>query len=105
MTSTTPLRIQSLGPCQCDALVWQHKGALGATIVVKAAFALVHEQSARVIEPVQIAHGDVHYEGNPACSVEMASDMAPYLPRAGVTLVGHASAPHGKVVPEMRVRL
>jgi len=81
------------------------EGFLRVTIVVKATFGLVPDGPARMIAPEEIVPRDRHYDKNPASSVESAGEVVPYLPRAGVVLVGHAYAPGGARVPALSARL
>ncbi len=80
-------------------------GVLRVTVVLKATFGLVHDGPARLIAPVEIIRKDSHHDKLPSRSLEAASETAPYLPNAGVTLSGHAYAPGGRPVPAMAVRI
>src|SRR6185436_9664871 len=48
---------------------------------------------------------DVHRRNQPLAHVVAPSDRAPRKPRAEVTLLGSACAPHGRPVAEMSARL
>jgi uncharacterized protein YjbI with pentapeptide repeats len=95
MPRTSPVEVVALNPVSCASALWRTEGFLRVTIVVKATFGLVPEGPARMIAPEEIVAEDRHYEGRAERSVEAAGELAPYLPKAGVILVGHAYAPGG----------
>ena len=105
MSPSWPVEVVPLNPVSCASALWRMEGFLRVTIVVKATFGLVPDGPARLIAPEEIVARDRFYEKNPASSVEAAREVAPYLPKAGVVLVGHAYGPSGRVVPAMSARL
>jgi uncharacterized protein YjbI with pentapeptide repeats len=78
-------------------------GALRVTVVLKAAFGLVHEHEARLIAPTDLVRVDRHAQASNA--VEEVFEMAPYLPSAGVLVSGHACAPSGGAAASSAVRV
>ncbi len=84
-------------------MLWQRAGAHGVTIVVKATFGIVNEASARLVAPVDLVREDRYRSG--AQSLDVASELAPYLPSAGVVLTGHAQAPQGRPAPAISIRV
>ena len=81
------------------------EGFLRATVVVKATFGLVPEGLARMIAPEAIVPHDRFHDDDPARSVQAAGELAPYLPEAGVVLVGHAYGAGGVPVPAVSAHL
>ncbi|MEP7122675.1 MAG: DUF2169 domain-containing protein [Byssovorax sp.] len=105
MSSAWPVEVVPLNPVSCASALWRMEGFLRVTIVVKATFGLVPDGPARLIAPEEIVARDRFHDKNPTASVEAAREVAPYLPKAGVVLVGHAYAPSGRPVPAMSARL
>jgi uncharacterized protein YjbI with pentapeptide repeats len=93
--------IVALRPASVGSSSWRSGGVLQVTVVVKATFAMVHEGNARIVEPAPIVTADCHRGG--AGTLLSPSDLAPFLPNAGVMLWGHAQAP--RPVPAVTVRL
>lgn len=60
-------------------------------VVLKATFVL-EPGPMSLASPEPIVRSDVHHNGSPARSVRVTPDLAPYLPLADVTFVGHAFA-------------
>ncbi len=86
-------------------VVWRQQGALRATIVAKATFDIAHDTTMRLRAPAELAVQDRQLDGNPAASVQAASDLMPFRARADVTFVGHAVAPASQTVAGVLVRL
>jgi uncharacterized protein YjbI with pentapeptide repeats len=105
MSPSWPVEVVPLNPVSCASALWRMDGFLRVTVVVKATFGLVPDGPARLIAPEEIVARDRHHDKNPASSVEAAGEIAPYLPKAGVVLVGHAYGPSGRAVPAMSARL
>ena len=103
MASPWPVEILPLKPVACGAIVWRMHGALRVTVVIKAAFGLIHEQEARMIAPTDLVRADRH--GPSSNGVEEIFDLAPYLPSAGVIVGGHACAPAGGAAASTAVRV
>lgn len=79
------------------------RGASRLTAVVKATFSLIHEKVAEVTTPVEIVREDQPQNGQ--ASLREASEVAPFLPNAGVLLRGTAYAPAGQAATGRLVRL
>ena len=105
MSPSWPVEVVPLNPVSCASALWRMDGFLRVTIVVKATFGLVPDGPARMIAPEAIVSRDRHHDKNPVASVEATGEIAPYLPKAGVVLVGHAYGPSGQAVPAMSARL
>jgi hypothetical protein len=97
------VQITALTPAACGAGRWRTSGTSWVTMVLKATFALVHGQLATLTTPREIVREDRYREGSG--SLVEASEMAPYLPTAGVLLTGHAYAPEGRAAPTAAARL
>ena len=82
--------IVSLRPVSSGTTLWRGGGALQITVVVKATFGMMHEGSARLIAPQPLVIEDRCASTG---SLAEPSDMAPYLPGAGIVVSGHAHAP------------
>lgn len=100
MSPHGPIPIVALKPVSCASVVWRRAGALEITVVVKAGFGLVPDGDARFIAPQPIVAEDRH---GPAGTLLEPSDLAPFLPTAGVMVIGSARA--RVPVPAMTVRV
>src|SRR5262245_27071099 len=100
-----PVKIETLGPVAGGAVVFRSRGQLSVTIVVKATFLLAHEAEMAIAEPEAIVVAEQHHRGNPMRSVQVTSDLAPYLARADIVFTGSAHAPPGRPAPVQAVRL
>lgn len=78
---------------------------LRLTAIVKATFAFVDQDVARLIDPIAIGLRDRHFDNNPRRSTYESFELSPYVPGVGVTLVGTAYPPDGHLTPSMSVRL
>ena len=105
MSPTAPLGVLALSPVACAAVVWRAAGVLRVTIVVKATFALTPDQDASLVEPTPLEREDRYQEQDRSHSLRRGNDLAPYLPGAGVVLIGHAYAPSGSPVTGLSARL
>ncbi|WP_437281265.1 DUF2169 domain-containing protein [Sorangium sp. So ce375] len=103
MRSPWPVPIVALTPASCGAVLWRAQGAERLTVVVKATFALVHDRSAELAAPADLSRADRLRDGSG--SLEDAGEIAPYLPRAGVLVRGHAAAPAGTTTTALSVRV
>lgn len=83
--------------------MWRAGGKRRLTVVVKASFVMVPGGAMQLVAPLDVSVGDRHADDLPDRSLVSAGELAPYLPRAEVSFVGHAYAP--KPIPEMSVRL
>src|SRR5829696_6530562 len=75
------------------------------TIIAKATFAMKHEGTLEPTSPAELARAEQQFDRNPTRSIEVASDLAPFLRRCDVTFVGHAHAPGGRPAAAGAVRL
>lgn len=92
MLPAVSLPLAAMTPCTGAGVLWRARGRLGMTVIVKATFAFRQDAPAALIEPRRIVERDEHFDKVPTNSVSAASDLAPFLPGSGVTLVGHAYA-------------
>ena len=76
-------------------------GGPRVTVVVKATFGMARDGDARLIAPLAVVTEDRAHGG--VGSLAEASEVAPYLPSAGVLLTGHACSQHP--VPALTARL
>jgi len=90
--ATWPVDITPVGAVACGAMLWRIRGELHVTVIVKATFDLVHESVAKLVAPDPLTTKDQHHDRSPTRSVERASDLAPYRPRADVVFTGEACA-------------
>lgn len=103
MLQPWPISIHSLTPAACGTTRWRNAGTTWVTVLVKATFELVHGQLAKLSAPLDLVRED-RYRA-PSGSLEAASEMAPYVPGAGVVLTGHAYAPGGRPAASAAARL
>jgi uncharacterized protein YjbI with pentapeptide repeats len=96
------LPTSALEPLSAGAFPWQMAGKTRVTVVAKATFDIVHEDVARPIAPRPLVTQDRHR--GPAQILDEPSDLAPYLPGAGVLLRGTAHA-RGGPAPIVNVSL
>lgn len=99
------VRVVSEPAVAAGTVVFRHGGALYVTVVVKATFALVPGGVATRIEPLPLERDERSAGALPVLGIEAASDLAPYIPGAGVTFRGHAFAPGGRPATAHSVRL
>jgi uncharacterized protein YjbI with pentapeptide repeats len=98
--------IGAVGASAAASVMWRLEGQLHLTCVLKAAFGLRPDGAMELLEKAPVVvRRDVHHEGLPTNSLVLAADDAPYLERVDVVFVGHAHAPEGRAVPQMRVRM
>jgi hypothetical protein len=95
----------AVGDVAVAALAWRFAGVLRVTVVAKATFGFVADGTMPRIPPQPVVAGEVHHGGNPARSIRLTTDLAPYQNRADVLLTGHAHAPNGLVLETLPVRL
>lgn len=100
------MKFTALGPLTLGALPWRtYSGGAFLSVIAKATLDLVPNAEAKLTTPVPLVLNDLHYESNRGRSLYVASDLAPYKPRADVMLVGHAYAPPGVRVTQRVVQL
>ncbi|MEZ4309030.1 MAG: DUF2169 domain-containing protein [Polyangiaceae bacterium] len=105
MAATWPVEIVAEGGVSCGAVFFRHRGSAVLTIVVKASFGLVHGGAMALAAAPEIAREDRTFEGRPGRSLEIASDLSPFLRRCDVLFRGHAHAQKGQAAPASAVRL
>ncbi|MEP7125958.1 MAG: DUF2169 domain-containing protein, partial [Byssovorax sp.] len=107
--SVTPLPISIVtadgAPISVATTLFRHRGSLHLTVIVKARFAYTPDGAATILPAPAIVPRDRNYGRSAHRSVGAASDLAPRLPRAQVTLFGHAYAPPGELRVAGAVRL
>jgi hypothetical protein len=101
---TPSIAVHADGAISCATVLWQYRGRLQLTVVLKALFSIVPDGVAAPAGPGAILSKDRHVDGNPARSIEASSDLVPYLARCDVLFSGHAYAPGGRA-PAGSVRL
>jgi uncharacterized protein YjbI with pentapeptide repeats len=102
VSSPWPIQVHALAPVACGGFLWRRGSATGVTVVVKATFGLIQEANARLVAPLDIVRDDRHRTDG---CLEEASEVAPFLPSAGVLLLGAAHAPAGQAAAAVSVRL
>jgi uncharacterized protein YjbI with pentapeptide repeats len=108
MSATSlPIPIVTTGaaPISAATTLFRHRGSLHLTVIVKARFAYTPGSTATILPAPGIVVRDRNYGRSAHRSVGAASDLAPRLPRAQVTVFGHAYAPPGELVIAGAVRL
>jgi len=85
-----PVRCAPVGNVAVGSVLWRHQRQLFCTALVKVSFELPDHGLMKRINPVPIRRSDDYLHGVP--SLAGASDLAPKMLRAEVTLVGHAYA-------------
>jgi hypothetical protein len=100
-----PAIVASDGRVACATMLWRFRERLEMTVVLKAIFALVPSGVATFVRPGVIYADDQPFAGNPARSVQFASDLVPYRARCDVTFVGHAYSPQVRAESAMPIRL
>lgn len=100
-----PVPVTALQQSTAATLAWRCNNQLYLTVVVKATFAFAVDAPMTRTKPQQIVRAEVHHGQNPARSVLLTSDLAPYLPRADVLFTGNVYAPSGVPTPSLPLRL
>jgi hypothetical protein len=101
--SDWPIAIIATHDVACGARLWRAGGKRRLTVVVKATFMMVPGDAMQLVAPLEVQPADRHADDSPDRSLFAAGELAPYLPRGEVCLVGHAYAPRPS--PELSVRL
>ncbi|EYF01218.1 DUF2169 family type VI secretion system accessory protein [Chondromyces apiculatus] len=81
------------------------RGGWNLTLVCKATYRLQPGESPVHDTPEPVFEDDTHWNDDPTRSLAIASDLAPFKPRADVVLVGSAHAPRGVPAASIVVRL
>lgn len=98
VVSACPLRVASI--------VWQPEaGPFVLTVAVVVSYTLAPGESLLATTQDAPNEADGHWDDDENRSLHVASDLAPFKPRADVFLVGHAYAPGGEPVPSLMTRL
>jgi uncharacterized protein YjbI with pentapeptide repeats len=97
-----PIQLEALSLVASGAAVHRRGRKASVAIVVKATFGMIHERTARLIAPLELVHYD---RVRPTGCLDEATELAPYLPGAGVLLSGAAHAPGNQRTTAMSVRL
>ena len=102
-----PIPIVTTGgaPISVATTLYRHRGSLHLTVIVKARFAYAPDGPATILPAPAIVVRDRNYGRSAHRSVGAASDLAPRLPRAQITLFGHAYAPPGELAVAGAIRL
>src|SRR5690349_15646216 len=100
------MEVVSVSPLPVSSVLWQHRpGGWTLTVIAKATFQLQQGISRFAEQQESIVEEDNHWHDDPGRSLFAASDLVPVKPRADVTLVGSAYAPHGQPVNSLFARL
>jgi hypothetical protein len=100
------MQLVALSPVHVASLVWARDArTFVLTVVCKASFDLLPGEMRLSAQQDVINEQDQRWEDDPARSVHAPGDLMPFKPRADVTLVGTAFAPHGKAVRSLVARL
>jgi hypothetical protein len=100
------MEVISVCPLPVASLLWQPpRSALVLTAICKATFALRPVECALAEEQEYPNEDENHWNDDPGRSLYSPSDLAPFKPRAEVTLVGHAFAPREERLASFPVRL
>lgn len=100
------MQVSCASPLAVGSFVWQPRaGAFALTVVCKATYTLQQGVSPLVAAPDEPSFTDIHWQGNPAASVHIPSDLAPFKRRIDVLVSGHVHAPVGPPVRSLVARL
>ncbi len=98
--------VSCASPFSVGSFVWQPRpGAFALTVVCKARYALEQGVSPIIAAPGEPSFSDVHWQDNPAASVQTPSDRVPFKRRVDVLVGGHVHAPGGQRVRSLVARL
>ncbi len=102
-----PISVSTVGdaPISTATTLFRHRGSLHVALIIKARFAFTPEGPATIQPAPAVIRHDRHYGRSAHRSVGAADDLAPRLPRAQITVVGHAYAPPGELLLAGSVRL
>ena len=92
-------------PISVATTLYRHRGSLHLTVIVKARFAFAPDGAATILPAPAIVVRDRNYGRSAHRSVGAASDLAPRLPGAQITVFGHAYAPPGELALAGAIRL
>jgi hypothetical protein len=98
--------VVSLGPLCAASLLWRStRGSWAQTIVCKATFNLLPDESPLARDQEPLNENDNHWDDDPARSLYAPSDLVPCKPRADVLLVGKAFAPRSEPARSVVARI
>ena len=100
-----PEHVTPLTGSAAGAVAWRSKGQLHVTVIAKATFAFAPDAPMPRTEPQELLRAEVHHGKDPGRSIQLTSDLAPYLSRADVLFTGSAHAPPGSPVCSLPLRL
>ncbi len=100
-----PVPVMPLGAAKGGTALFRQGGKLHLTCVLKATFHFVPGGPMKQVSTQDLFRKELNRHDNPCLSIMASSEFAPYLPRVDVVMTGHASAPTGKWVPRVSVRL
>ena len=100
------MQLVALSPVHVAQIVWRRDARTNVlTVVCKATFDLIPGEMRLASQQDPIHERDQRWEDDPTRSVHAPGDLAPFKPRADVTLVGTAYAPQGKALRSLTARL
>jgi hypothetical protein len=100
------MEIVSLCPLRAGSVLWQPRpGVWTLTVVAKATFVIEPQECPLADAQDEPATADQPWNDDPGRSLQAASDLSPFKPRCDVTLVGHASSPHGRPTGSLTARM
>jgi hypothetical protein len=91
---SAPVEVIELGAFKASTLQWRpHNSVPVLTVVAKTTYKLAPGVAELAEMQDDVNKRDLHAENNPKKGLHSASDLAPYKPRADVTVVGRAYSP------------
>ncbi len=106
MVPDSRVHVTVQGPFAVGSVIWRDaRGKLVCTVIAKATYALVPGESSPLSEPVPIQDEDGHWDDDPAKSVYVPGDLAPFKQTAEAVVVGSAFAPGERPAARVGVRM
>lgn len=103
---TPRLHVKSQGPLAVFATVFRdNHGTYVGTVVAKITYSLGPGTVPPLDEPIPIQEADGHWDDDPARSVHIPSDVAPFKKSPEVVVVGSAFAPGDRPAPSVIARV
>ena len=100
-----PVAVFAVGDAAVGTTLWRAQGQLHVTVVVKATLSMRDGKRMSLVAPRPLARADLHFDSAPSRSVQIPSDLAPYLARTDVVLYGSAYPADGAPAKLSTVRL
>ena len=98
--------VRSVCLLRAAGFTWQaHHGGWVLSIIAKGTFDLAPTESRLSDRQEDIVVQDNHWNDDPQRSIYAPTDLAPFKPRADVTVVGHAFSPGGEPVRHLIARV